>query len=256
MNLRKILNKKLLWLFVPMLLGASQVQAQEKEMLADMWVMQPKAGMGKDFNKALADHMAHRKSLGDPRVWQVYRPVLGNELNSYIIRSCCFEWKDLDSYDKWVMDKDPMTHWNSKVDDKVAHYGHYMSILDMENSNWSDGVSANFVGVTYFKIKQGHGRDVEKAMKTISDVAKEHKWPYSWSWSYPVGGEYGMNLAIPFDNYAAMTPPEEKFNSLMVKHFGSEEKAQEFWEDWNDHFETTEYSIYRLDKELSMPAKK
>lgn len=127
MNLRKKLSPKLLWLFVPLLLAVGHVQAQEKEMLSDMWVMQPKDGMEQAFAKSFADHIAHRKTLGDPRVWQVYTPVLGDELNSYLIRSCCFEWKDMDSYDKWVMEKDPMKDWNSNVDDKVAHYSRRFS---------------------------------------------------------------------------------------------------------------------------------
>jgi hypothetical protein len=256
MNIRNMLCQILLWLFIPLLLSANTVQAQEKEMLAEMWVMQPKAGMEKAFAKALADHVAHRQTLGDPRSWQVYTPVLGDNLNEYVIRSCCFEWKDLDAYEKWTMEKDPLKHWNNNADDKVANYGHYFAVMDMENSHWPDGVKANFVGVTHFSFKPGHWQDIKKDMKTISDVAKQHKWPYHWSWSYPVSGKPGMHLVIPHENFASMAPPEVKFNSLMVKHLGSEDKAAAFWKNWSSHFSSTHYEIYRHNKELSMPEKK
>jgi hypothetical protein len=256
MHIRNMLGQKRLWLFLPLLLGAFTLQAQEKELLAEMWQMEPKAGMDQAFEKSFKEHIDHRQKLGDPRSWQVYMPVLGNKLNQYLIRSCCFEWKDMDSYQQWTKDKDPMTHWNKNVDGKVSHYGHYMSTMDMENSHWPENVVANYVGVTYYKIKPGHWKALTEAVKTISNVAKQHKWPYHWSWSYSVGGEPGMHLAIPYENYTKMTPPEQKFNALMVKHLGSEDKAAAFWKDWASHFETTHYNIYQHNKELSMPEKK
>lgn len=256
MNLHHLLRQNLLWLFIPFLLAGMNLQAQEKEMLAEMWLMQPKAGMNAAFEKSFKEHIDHRQKLGDPRSWQVYQPVLGDKLNEYLIRSCCFEWKDMDSYQQWSMEKKPLEHWNKNVDEKVAHYGHYMATIDMANGHWPDTVKANYVGVTYFKIKPGHWREVKDAVKVISEVAKTHKWPYHWSWSYPVGGEPGMHLAIPYENYTQMTPPEQTFNALMVKHLGSEEKAKAFWQAWSSHFDTTHYNIYRHNKALSMPEKK
>ena len=241
---------------LPLLLAAACLHAQEKEMLAEMWMMEPKAGMDQAFTKSFKEHIDHRMKLGDPRVWQVYTPVLGDKLNQYLVRSCCFEWKDMDSYQQWSQDKKPMQHWNKHVDDKVANYGHYLSTIDTANSHWPQGTKANYVGVTYFKVKPGHWREVNEAVKVISDVAKEHKWPYHWSWSNSVGGEPAMHLAIPYENYAMMAPPEQKFNELMVKHLGSEDKAKAFWQAWSGHFATTHYNIYRHNKDLSMTEQK
>lgn len=255
MNIWKILCQKHLWLLLPLLLITTKLQAQEKEMLAEMWLMEPKAGMSQAFEKGLKEHIEHRQKLGDPRSWQVYTPVLGDKLNQYLVRSCCFEWKDMDSYQQWTQDKKPLQHWNKHVDDKVAHYGHYLSTIDMANSHWPAEAKANFVGVTYFKIKPGHWREVKEAVKVISDVAKTHKWPYHWSWSTSVGGEPAMHLAIPYENYAMMAPPEQKFNELMVKHLGSEDKAKAFWQAWSAHFDMTEYNIYRHNTSLSMAKK-
>jgi hypothetical protein len=251
MNIRNMLCQTVVWLFISLLPGTGNVHAQDKEMLAEMWQMTPKTGMAQTFEKGLQEHIKHRQKLGDPRTWHVYTPVLGNELDSYLIRSCCYEWKEMDSYQQWIKDKDPMTHWYKNVDDKVAHYGHSMAIMDFANSNWPEDVIANYVGVTYYKIKSGHGSDVETDIKVISDVAKANNWPYHWSWSYPVSGEAGLHLAIPFENFAAMAPPEQKFNALMVKHLGGEDKAKAFWQNWASHFETTHYNIYHHRKELS-----
>jgi hypothetical protein len=255
MNIRNILYPPQLWLLVPLLLGVNAAQAQEKEMLAEAWVMQPKAGMEQAFEKSFKEHIDHRQKLGDPRVWHVYTPVLGDKLNQYLVRSCCFEWKDMDSYQQWAIDKDAMKHWNNNVDGKVHHYAHYMSTMDMANSHWPDTVVANYVGVTYFEIKPGHWAEVEAAVKLMSDVAKANKWPYHWSWSYPVGGKPGLNLVVPYENYTQMTPPEQKFDALMVKHLGSAEKAKAFWKSWSGNFDSTHYNIYRHNKALSMPDK-
>ncbi|MDX1676456.1 hypothetical protein [Arsukibacterium sp.] len=256
MNIRNMLCQITVWFLVSLLLSTGNVQAQEKEMLAEMWQMTPKAGMNQAFENNFKAHIEHRQKLGDPRQWHVYTPVLGDELNKYLIRSCCFEWKEMDSYQQWVKEKDPMTHWNKNVDDKVAHYGHYLAVMDMANSHWPDGVTANYVGVTYYMIKPGHGSEVKAAVKIISDVAKAHNWPYHWSWSYTVSGEPGMHLAIPFENYAGMAPPEQKFNALMVKHLGGEDKAKAFWQTWASHFDKTSYNIYYHNKALSVYHKK
>ncbi len=230
-------------------------QAQDKVLLAEMWMAEVKPGTHADFEKKFKDHINERVKLEDPRAWHVYTPVLGEHLNRYLIRYCCFEWKDADSYEQWGMEKHPNKHWNKHVDKYVQRYGHYLEKMDVKNSRWPKGVEANFVGVSHYLVKMGQWEGMKEDMAIISTAAKENNWPYHWSWSFPVSGTPSKQLVIPFKNYADMAPPEQKFSEIMVKHLGSEEKVKAFWQRWSSHFETVEYNIYRYRKDLSMQEK-
>ena len=83
------------------LLPAVSMAEDSPPPLAEMWMVTPKAGHGSEFYKALAEHMAFRSEHGDPREWQAYTPLLGDELNRVAIRSCCFSWADQDAYQAW-----------------------------------------------------------------------------------------------------------------------------------------------------------
>ncbi|MDF2176698.1 hypothetical protein P2G88_00355 [Aliiglaciecola sp. CAU 1673] len=253
MNKRKPISRPLLFLLSLALLPF-YLHAQDKspEMLAEVWVMTPKADMQDAFEKGLKEHMAQRVKLGDPRKWNVYRPVLGDGLNSYVIRACCFQWKDLDSYRNWSIEKDPMKHWNKNVDPKVHKYEHYLSVVDTQNSHWPEDTKYNYVGVSWYQVKMGHWQEMEADKKLMSDLAKQHNWPYNWAWASSVSNGGSMSLAVPYADYASMAPPAESFAAFMGKHMGAEEKAKEMLKRWASHFEERHYNIYRHDKELSM----
>ncbi len=217
----------------------------DQEMLAEFWVMIPKEGASQDVQQALIDHIAHRKTLGDPRQWHIYRPVLGDKLSRVIVRACCFTWADQDAYEKWNQDKNPIKHWNDTGSKSVAGYEHYLSVQDMENSHWPKETKASFVGVNNLKVKAGHWQAMMADLKAISDIAKKNNWPHNWAWSYSVSGTPGITLAFPYENYAAMAPPEEKFAAFLAKHMGGEDKAKALLESWRSHFESSHYNVYR-----------
>ncbi len=85
-----------------------------------------------------------------------------------------------------------------------------------------------------------------------SKVAKDNKWNKSWSWSYPVTGSADVTLAIPFVNYADMAPLDESFYDFIVRVLKSEEEAGKLFADYSGSIESSTYSIYRHDKDLSM----
>lgn len=226
--------------------------ATAKENLSEVWVMEPKAGQAMDFEQAFKQHIAHRAELKDPRSWRVYVPVLGDELNHYIVRSCCFGWQGMDEYRQWNDDKNPMADWEKTVGKLVDNYEHYLSVVDMQNSNWAEDVKYQYVGVTDYKVKQGHMEAMETDKKMLSEAAKSQKWPYSWAWSSSVGGGNSVTLAVPYKSYAEMEPPETGFAKILATHMGGEDKAQEALKRWASHFESTHYAIYQWREDLSM----
>jgi len=181
--------------------------------------------------------------------------VTGEDLNYYVVRSCCAEWAEQDSYQVWD-EKDANPHFMETVHPHVDSYSHNFSELDRKNSNWGDDVKANYVGVTHYEVKMGKGRQMNAALKEMSAVAKDNNWPYSWSWSYPVGGSYTVNLVVPFENYADMAPLDENFYEFVSKTLKSEKKADKLFESFTGSFSSANYSIYQWRKDLSMDSKK
>ncbi len=222
---------------------------KKPQLIADSWSVTPKADHGNEFEEALKAHLAMRAEKGDPREWHVYVPVTGDDLNRYVIRSCCFQYADQDSYGKWSQENMGQ-HWNETVHPHVKSYAHNYSELDAENSNWGDDTVANYVGVTMFHIKPGKGGKMGEAIADMSTLAKENDWARNWSWFYPVGGSSSVGLATPFENYAQMAPMEENFYQFAKKHLKSEKKADKMFDKFGSAHSGSEYTIWRHRKDF------
>ncbi|GAA5188617.1 hypothetical protein [Ferrimonas gelatinilytica] len=244
--------RKLVWVTLPLVMAFSAVLHAE-DTLADHWMVTPKAGEQKTFEEALKKHLNYRQGKGDPRQWKVYVQVLGENLNTYIIRSCCFKWAEMDQYRQWGQDNRTTDHWNDHVKPLVAHASHNFSRLDMVNSHWpEDDSEYQYFGVSQMKVKAGHAASTRSDLATISDHAKEMKWPYFWSWSWQEAGDNTLSLVTPFPNYAAMESPQTSFFEALKQHLSSESRAQKLIESWSSHFSDSRYDLYRLRTDLSM----
>ena len=73
-----------------------------------------------------------------------------------------------------------------------------------------------------------------------------------WVWIYSVGGPANLSLAVPYENYADMAPPEVSFYEFMVKHT-SEETAASTMQEFSNSFWSSEYTVYQLRRDLSTP---
>lgn len=247
--MKKYLSLLLFILITPFAVFADN----HEEVIADVWVMTPKAGHEMKFEEAMKVHVAHRKANGDNRQWNVWRPVTGDDMNAYYVRSCCDTWAAQDEYVK-VASK-LSDHFNETVGPHVESFRHNFSAMDSENSNWGDGKGVTMVGVTTFYSKPGMGAVRSATVKQMSDLAKEKGWPRNWSWAYPIGGKSRMMLVTPFKNYADMAPLEESFGKFATKHIG-EEATEKMFADWGSTMKGSSYKIYRHVKDLSTPADK
>lgn len=247
------MNKKNVLSIFCILLGFTffaPVTFASPEVLSESWVFSPKAGKLEDMEQAMKKHGEHRDELKDPREWRLYSRVLGDNLDSVSARSFGFSWADMDSYRAWNIEKNPQKHFNEYVDKHIANTHHYLSVLDLENSNWGPEVEYKYVGVTSYNVKMGHRSAVDEDKKIMSDAAKANDWPFNWQWSDSVSGEDSMILAVPFKNWASMAPAETKFAEVLAKHLGDGDKAKELFVRWSSHFESIRYDIYVLREDL------
>ena len=221
--------------------------------LSEVWVMTPKEGHASEFEAAFKEHVAMRKTAGDPRSWDTYTVAMGSEMGSYSVRHCCFDWADQDTYVEWVNGTELDAHWNENVHPHVASYAHYMDVVDWDNSHWpADSGEWNYVGVTRWNPKSGEGAARGEALSKMSSTAKENGWDERWVWLTAVGGPNNLMLAVPYQNYADMAPPETSFYDFMVKHT-SEETAVSTFQAFENSFWGAEYTVYQLRRDLSTP---
>ncbi|QGX40193.1 hypothetical protein [Permianibacter aggregans] len=238
---------------------ASLSVAAEKDSdanLSEIWVMKIERGKALAFETAFKLHLDNRKESGDPRAWQTWTAVTGDELRHYYVRYCCFAWDELDRYEQWVTESKIMDDWRANVDQLVKGYEHHFARVDMANSHWPEGEHEfAMVGISHYVPKMGSHQSLERTKKTLSDAAKAMKWPYYWAWDSTVNGKPGLSLVVPYKNYAGMASSEQSFSEMLAKHLGSEKKATTLLNDWMNNFEAVHYEIYRWRKDMSMPMK-
>jgi len=228
---------------------------KDPQLIADVWIMTPKAGHEADFYAALKEHVKFRTEKNDPRTWQVSNPVTGDNTNTYLIRACCFEWSTQDSYTEWAESSGVQKHWGETASQHVDSYNHDFIVIDTKNSHWIEGTIVNYVGVRRIKVKNGSHTQMNNSIKSLSKFGIDNKWPHSWSWTYPVSGSSDVNFIIPFENYAAMAPLEESFYQYVLRVHESKDEAMKLFDEYSDSIESSTYTIYKKNTELTMTHK-
>jgi hypothetical protein len=225
--------------------------------LTEMWVLVPKADHGADFKKGLAEHMAFRSEHGDPRSWQSYTPMLGDDLNRVGIRFCCFNWADQDAYAEWSESAEKVAaHFDKHVAPHVEKASHYFETIDWPNSHWGaeDGPYTYFA-VTEFHLKPGRAGQFDAARDKMSQIALNQGWAtddHVWLWSSTIGGEPRESIVVPHENFASMARDEESFRRFLSKRMGSMDAAAELLASFADSTSGTSFQIWKHQKEMSM----
>ena len=231
---------------------SAPAQDESTPNVADLWIVTVDYHNSTAFEEAFKTHLAARKEAGDPRNWQTYTAVAGDEMDTYGLHYCCFKWADADTYAEWTQSSGILDHWNEHVAQYVDNYSHQFQYFDFDNSTWSgDPTEYRYFGVTSWRLKPGMAGIRQAAIKALSDVGKANEWGISWSWSSSVGGDAILSLVTPYADFAAMEPPGQSFYELAVEHLGAEETARLF-SDFGSTFWGSEYAIYERRPDLSM----
>lgn len=230
------------------------VQAQDEDPpnLASLFIIHPKDGQLAELEAATVAHGAWRKENGDPRAWQMYQAVTGDDLDAIYVHYCCFEWADEDAYEKWQFDTGAIAAYAETMGPHVESLEHYYSETDSANSNWpEDPPDYYYFGVTYWKPNPANQGESGAALAKFTEVAKENGWPYPWSWSRRIGGSAQLSLISPYQAYSSMDRPGPGFFEWFAAHT-SEQEAAEAFEAFGSGFWSSEYTIYRWRPDLSM----
>ena len=226
--------------------AANHDESDNQEVLADVYIVQAAAGQHEKFEEGIRKHLAFRNSKDDPREWHVYSPVLGKNLDYYIIRSCCTTWADMDSYRNWSQEAGVSADFEKNVAPYTAdQYSHHISAIDTRNSRWPDDVGdPAYVGVTRYYPKQGMYGSINRSLSEFMEYIDKGEWdrPHSVSWT--VGGKPMMSIANPFDSFADMKEPSPSFFEMVAEQVGGPDEAEKRFKAWADNFHGSSYTVY------------
>jgi hypothetical protein len=229
-------------------------QEDERAPLSDVWLIMPKQGMGTQFEDAVRTHMAFRTDAGETRNWETYGTALGRNPMLYQFRASSINWADQDAYVAEDEEKGLGSNWFANVDQYVDHYHHFIESADYENSNWpTDLGQQTYYGVTSWTWKQGAGPGPNEARKQLSKIAMDEGWDYNWLWLSRIGGEPTLMIVSPYENFAAMAPPEQEFFDFVAEKLGSEEEAGKIFAQFSAGFAGSSYTIWEHRPDLSSP---
>ncbi|WP_068545471.1 hypothetical protein [Thalassotalea crassostreae] len=253
--------KKFIYLFsmlfaIAFTLNAKAEEGVAADPLTDVWVIKIDAVDKGKFEQALKAHMQYRVDNGDPRIWNVYTQVVGNNMETYVLRACCTNWDKIAEYRDWSRSKKMSSHWRKTVGLYSKNADHYFSRLDDKNSHWDNTKEFRYFGVTSLYPEPGAGFEVRESIKAISDAAKKMGWEESWAWYNQIGGEPQIQLVVGFESYADMMPAEKSYYERLVDLLGDKEKAQDMISDYSEQFDKTNYAIYVHRESLSSPSSK
>jgi hypothetical protein len=255
---KKSLVRVLIMIAALVLLAPTAVTAQDPPPpLAEMWVLVAKADHGDELRAAIKKHMAFRSEQGDPRAWQAYTPVLGDELNRVAVRFCCVKWADVDAYREWSMSADAVgEHFDEHVAPHVQTTEHYFESMDWSNSHWSEaGGPYRLFAVTEFDIKAGHSAEFTAAMDKMSQIAIDQGWASdrrSWLWTSRIGGSPQQSIVIPHRDYASFEQAEDSFFRFLTEKLGSEEQAAALFHQFESSTSGSDFQIWAHREDLSM----
>ena len=226
----------------------------ERPGLSDVWLIMPKAGMMQQFEAAVRTHMAFREDAGETRNWQTYSVALGSNPMLYQFRAGDMNYADQDAWIVEDQEKGLGDNWFGNVDQYVDHYHHYMESADYENSNWpADLPQMQYYGVTSWPLKQGAGPGSGEARKQLSKIAMDNDWGYNWLWLTREAGEPQLMIVSPYENFAAMEPPEQEFFDFVAEKLGSEEEAGKIFAQFSGGFTGSSYTVWSYRPDLSSP---
>lgn len=221
--------------------------------VTSIWVIWPKPGQDRAFVDGLKKHIAWRKSAGDPFTWHVYQPVVGSDLDFYVVRSGNHTWADLDTEHAWAEKHDAGGHFQMEAGQHARRLKHYFGVNATKYDHWIESKDYRYFGVSAYQFKAGHDADIKAVMKRVHDAVTRQKWPYPFSFEYRVGGAGGMSVIVPMKSYAGMAEPSPTLMEVMTKALGSKKAAHELFDTWSKAVKTHTYTVYTYRTDLSAP---
>ncbi|KGI78203.1 hypothetical protein [Oleiagrimonas soli] len=217
------------------------------------WVLWSKRGDAPALEAAIKQHAAWRKAQGENTRWDVYQPIVGPDLEHYVIRSGEHAWADYDTNREWSMTHQAGPRYMQDVAPHVRHAEHYFAAYDTKHSHWMPDKGYRYFAVYTYHFKPGSNETVKNVLSKIHKAATDAKWPHSFGIDYTIGGKGGMNVVLPMKNLADMEEPDPSLMKVVAKSLGSEKAAKDLWQSFALAIDERSMAIYVHRPDLSTP---
>ncbi|MGE5232932.1 MAG: hypothetical protein ACM3OB_02385 [Acidobacteriota bacterium] len=220
--------------------------------LVSTWVFWPKAGENAALEAGIKAHAAWRKSAGEGLHWDVYQPVVGKDLSTYVIRAEGLHWSDFDREDAWEQSSGALAKYMEQMGVHVDRVEHYIGQLDMANSMWQENPNYRYYAVSAMVARPGMHGDIVAGLAKVHKTLSDKKWSHSYGIEWQIGGGEAMFLVEPFVNYAGMAEPDPSFMKVMSEALGAADAAATM-KQLSGSFSSSDYTIYVHRPDLSTP---
>lgn len=231
-------------------LAASQASKDKKDHdVTNVWMLWIKHGQLHKFETALKQYAAWRKSQNDPFSWHAYEPIVGSDLDYYVVRSGGHTWSDIQAEHDWGQahrGEDGGSH----IGDFVSHESHYYTVDDNKHTHWMPNKNYKYFGVAHYQMKPGTRNTVQAAIEQIQKAVTKAKWPYSYAIEYVIGGQGGMNIAEPMQTLEGMAQPKPSMMDVLTKSLGSKKAANDVMHDFGSSIQDHDFTIYESRPDL------
>ena len=221
--------------------------------VTDTWLFWPNHGKYQAFEAGMKEHVAWRKSAGDPFEWDVYEPVVGRDLGSYAVLSGGHAWADMDTEDAWGQKTEAGKQFRQNVGVHVRKMQHFFMVTNEKLSHWIKDDGYRYFGVYTYHFKMGHITDIKDFLERVHKAVTRQSWPYGYRVRFTEGGPGGMTIVVPMKNWAGMADPSPSLLQVMTKATGSKQAARKMFDTFQMAIKDHNYTVWEYRPDLSTP---
>jgi hypothetical protein len=239
-----------------MLCSMSIAVAQDDEKndgLARVALITAKEGHNKALEEAIVKYhhfMGTKKGAMRYQWWSI---VTGENTGKYLARSGDHNWADFDAEHEWQDEAGKM--FAEVVRPHIANaVVTIMGPYDDEIGMWPDSMEGyQYVSVTQWHIRPGHGSAFNEGLKKIDTTLKAGGFPGYYTFVNAVSGGNGntVMLVSPKKNFADMAPKKPSFMDIMGEAMGGEDETKAFMSDWGGTFKSGQNMLLKYMAEQS-----
>lgn len=227
--------------------------ATAQQRVARLYVMKTLPGHGMQFEQALAAHAEWRRQHHDPWSWSVSQVVAGSDLGVWFIRSAGHTWADLDAYDAGFA-RESLEPFMRDVAPHLENISSMVTTADTVNVRWpTDQAAIRFVQLVDFYLIPGKRDQFMEVVGKFHQAIVKTDFPthYSFNWSEAGGPGDVIRLALPYNSWADMAPPETPMGAMIAEVYGPEE-AKAMGERFDATYRRVETTVLMLRPDLSV----